>query len=92
MKMSTCIVALLCASPADARVPIHGKGKCDAARVQMFVGALATADVGTTLLRRSRAKVIRWLPPGTMAAMNYRTDRLDLRLDGRNYIVSVACG
>lgn len=92
MKLSAFIITLLCAAIADARVPIHGKGKCDSIRVQMFVGALGTSDVGTAVLRRSRSKVIRWLPPGTMAAQDYRTDRLDVRLDSRNYIVALTCG
>lgn len=75
-----------------ASVPQRGAGRCDASTVKMFVGALGTSDVGKTMLRRAKARSIRWLAPGTMATMDYRTDRLNVRIDGRNYITGVDCG
>lgn len=67
-------------------------GTCDASRVQNFVGALGTADLGQVILPRSRARTLRWLAPGTMATMDYRRDRLNVRVDARNFVMGVDCG
>jgi len=82
-------VALLTACET---IPDASIGKCDATRVQNFVGALAIADVGATLLKRSGARTLRWLAPGSMATMDYRQDRLNLRIDGRNFVTALDCG
>jgi hypothetical protein len=73
-------------------IPDASAGTCDATRVQNFVGALGTADLGTALLKRSGARTLRWLAPSTMATMDYRQDRLNVRVDGRNFVTGVDCG
>ena len=90
MKQWPWLAALLLAECAN--VPVHGAGRCDAAPVSLFVGTLATSEVGNAAIRRSRARLLRWLQPGTMASMDFRQDRLNVRLDARNYITSVDCG
>ena len=40
----------------------------------------------------SGAKVVRVLRPGMMVTMEYRGDRLNLRIDGQGKILSVTCG
>jgi len=82
-------VALLIACQT---IPDASIGKCDATRVQNFVGALATADVGATLLKRSGARTLRWLAPGSMVTKDYRQDRLNVRIDGRNFVTALDCG
>ncbi len=82
-------VALLAGCETTA---VAGTGHCDANKVQNFVGALGTADVGKAIFKRSRAKALRWIAPGTMVAMDYRADRLNLRTDARNFITAVDCG
>ncbi len=76
-----------CETIPDARV-----GTCDAGPVANFVGALATQDVGDALLKRSGARTLRWLAPGSMATMDYRQDRLNVRLDARHFVTGVDCG
>lgn len=73
-------------------IPTAGAGRCNAARVQSFTGALGTADVGQVLLRRSGAKTLRWIQPGMAVTMDYRGDRLNVRVDGRNFVTGVDCG
>lgn len=73
-------------------IPTAGKGTCDATRVQSFVGALGTSDLGQAILKRSRARTVRWLAPGTAATMDYRQDRLNVRVDARNFVTGVDCG
>lgn len=90
--MRTTLLLPLALLTACETVPVAGIGRCDATRVQNFVGALATADVGAILLKRSGARTLRWLAPGSMATMDYRQDRLNLRVDARNFVTGVDCG
>lgn len=82
-------VALLAACET---IPQSGAGRCDAKRVQSFVGVLGTADVGKAIFKRSGAKALRWIPPGTMVTMDYRLDRLNIRTDARNFVTAIDCG
>ena len=90
--MRTTLLLPLALLTSCETIPAAGKGTCDATRVQNFVGALGTADVGQVLLQRSRARALRWLAPGTAATMDYRQDRLNVRVDGRNFVTGVDCG
>lgn len=90
--MRTTLLLPLTLLAACETIPEAGAGKCDATRVQNFVGALGTADLGTVLLKRSGARTIRWLAPGTAATMDYRMDRLNVQVDGRNFVKGVDCG
>ena len=77
---------------ACATVGEYGAGRCDAKRVQTFVGALGTKDLGTAALNRSGAKTMRWIGPGTIVTMDYRSDRLNIRVDPRNFVKALDCG
>ncbi len=90
--MKTTLLLPIALLTACETIPEAGAGNCDAARVQNFVGALGTADLGTVLLKRSGARTIRWLAPGTAATMDYRMDRLNVQVDGRNFVTGVDCG
>lgn len=91
MKYILPLLALATLSACET-IPDAGAGKCDAANVQRFVGALGTRDVSRTLLKRSGAKTLRWLAPGTAATMDFRQDRLNVRVDTRNFITGLDCG
>ncbi|MBW8851903.1 MAG: Elastase inhibitor AFLEI Flags: Precursor [Xanthomonadales bacterium] len=65
---------------------------CDASRAQDFVGRKADADTQQAAMAASGAKVVRVLRPGMMVTMEYRGDRLNLRIDGAGKILSVTCG
>jgi hypothetical protein len=82
-------IALLAACET---IPNSGAGRCDTTRVHSFVGVLGTADVGKAIFKRSGAKQLRWIPPGTMVTMDYRTDRLNIRTDARNFVTAIDCG
>lgn len=91
MKYLIPLLALATLSACET-IPEAGAGKCDAASVQRFVGSLGTREVSRTVLKRSGAKTLRWLAPGTAATMDYRQDRLNVRVDGRNFITALDCG
>jgi hypothetical protein len=57
-----------------------------------FVGRRADAATAAELQRASGARVIRWVQPGMAVTMDYREDRLTVRLDSGNRIVAANCG
>lgn len=57
-----------------------------------FIGREATSALGAELQRASGARVIRWVQPGMMVTMEFREDRLTVRLDERNRVQSASCG
>ena len=84
-----------CASvpPAEAEeVPVRGGGRCDAAKAQGLIGRASSRDLGAEALRLTGARVVRWIPEGGMVTMDYREDRVNLQLDGKDKVVKVACG
>jgi len=87
-------IALICALllAGCATLPTDGGGRCNAGSLRPFIGAIATSDFRRVALRRSGAKTLRWIQPGTAVTMDYRTDRLNVRLDARNFITGVDCG
>jgi hypothetical protein len=87
------LAALLTAGCATAPPAEAGAGgKCDAAKARTLIGRARSAKVGAEALRLSGATALRWIAPGTMVAMDYREDRLNLRVDASGKVVKVDCG
>jgi len=88
--------ALLPLTMACAAVPAEpepGSGnRCDAAPLGNLVGRAATQELGAEALRRSGARTLRWIRPGDIVTMEYREDRLNIRLDSRNNVAGFTCG
>ena len=80
-----------CATAAE-EVPVRGGGACDSTKAQKLVGRARSARLGEEALRLSGATTLRWIPPGGMVTMDYREDRLNLRLDSKNKVVKIGCG
>jgi hypothetical protein len=81
------------AEPAGEPVREFGGGRvCDAAKAQPLVGRHGTSELGAQALRLSGAGTIRWIPPGTAVTMDYRTDRLNIELDGKGRVTGIRCG
>ena len=49
-------------------------------------------EIAAELVAKSRATVLRWAPPGVMLTMDYRSDRLTVRLSADNHILDLNCG
>ena len=81
-----------CATAPAAEAEAGAGGKCDAARAQKLIGRAKSAKVRTEALRLSGAKTMRWISPDAMVTMDYREDRLNLRVDASGKIVKVDCG
>ena len=95
---SVVIAALMlggCATTAEPLIAVHGETPghvCNAAAVANYAGQVATAEVAVALVAKSRAAVLRWAPPGVMLTMDYRSDRLTVRLSADNHILALNCG
>ena len=81
-------------STAPAQVPPTGPSSatCTNESLGAFAGQPATSEVGARMLAASGARVIRWVGIGMAVTMDYREDRLTVRLDAGNRIISASCG
>ena len=88
--------ALLAAcATAPAEPVVHGETPghiCDAAGTDRFIGQAGTSESGAAILRATNAAVLRWAPPGYMMTMDFRTDRVTVRLDESRKITKISCG
>ena len=90
--LASCATA---APPPTPEIPVRGSTGgfiCRQQSFEQFIGQVATSAVGAELLRASGARVIRWVQPGMMVTMEYREDRLTVRLAENNRIVTASCG
>lgn len=65
---------------------------CNAAAAQTMIGQTASQALGTDAVRVTRARTMRWITPDGAYTMDYRTDRLNIHVDGRNRITRIVCG
>ena len=86
--------ALLPCACAPAQIPPAElpSRTCSNETLGSFVGQPATSEVGARMLAASGARVIRWVGVGMAVTMDYRMDRLTVRLDSGNRITSASCG
>ncbi len=68
------------------------EGNCDAAAAQRFVGQKAEEANVKAAVAASGAKTARVIKPDTMVTMDYRGDRLNIRVDDAGKIIAVTCG
>ncbi len=85
-----------CAAAApQPEIPVRGATPgftCRSQGLERFVGRAATAELGAEMRRASGAKTVRWVPPGSMITMEYREDRLTVRVDAGNRVIAANCG
>lgn len=66
--------------------------ECRQGDYAQFVGRTRSEALEAELREASGARVIRWVPPGMMVTMDYRMDRMTVRLDAQNRIIAANCG
>lgn len=64
---------------------------CDAAKPGVLVGRTADAATQAEARRLSGAKTIRVLAPDSLATMDFRNDRLNIKTDAGGKIMSFDC-
>lgn len=65
---------------------------CDAEAAQRFVGRHADEDTVRAAVSASGAKAVRVIKPDMMVTMDYRGDRLNVRVDAAGKIIDINCG
>lgn len=65
---------------------------CSPEAVASLVGRTWSDSLRPQALRLSRARAARVTRPGDMVTMDYRSDRLNVHLDGRGRVVRFDCG
>jgi Peptidase inhibitor I78 family len=86
-------LALAACSTASAEGPEPlPAGTCHGDGLEVFIGQDATSDTGAALVRHSGARVLRWVPKGSMITMDFSADRLTVHLDANNKIEKLNCG
>ena len=73
--------------------PEPGHNACNADKVEPWIGKKATQAVRAQVAEATGAKTIRWLYPDSVVTQDYRSDRLNVRMDkGTDVIRSASCG
>ena len=72
--------------------PGLGEESCDAEAAQRFVGQKADETTVKAAVAASGAKSARVIKPDTMVTMDFRGDRVNIRVDDAGKIIAVTCG
>ena len=82
------------AQPAESPETATGgpERACDASKAQSLLGRSESPATEAEAKRLSGAGIVRWIPEGGMVTMDYREDRLNLRLDAAGKIIGIDCG
>jgi hypothetical protein len=94
MRSASLPIAALVASCTTAPVvagetPGHA---CIAEGTDHFIGQPGTSDIGAAIMQATHAAVLRWAPPGYMLTMDFRADRVTVRLGPDRKITAINCG
>ncbi|HEU0044740.1 I78 family peptidase inhibitor [Sphingomonas sp.] len=83
---------VLAAMPQEEVGPQEDAGVCAAGQAEVLVGERYRRGVPTRAKRLSGARTVRVMWPGQMVTMDFREDRINVRVDYRRRIVAVRCG
>ena|SRR6476659_5692537 len=93
LVMASAMVAGCATAQSDP--PVRGETpghECQESGSNKFIGRPGTSEVGAEILRTTRAAVLRWAPPGAALTMDYRSDRVTVRLGRDSTIIGLSCG
>ena len=82
------ILALLMA----AQLPRDDARECRAGPAEVLVGERYHRHVPKRARELSGARTVRVIFPGDMMTMDYRVDRVNIRVDHRRTITAIRCG
>ena len=98
MKRAVAVAAVAlgaCTAAPVALPPQHravDARTCDAHGLDAYVGQRASAALGATLMDRSGAQTLRWVPPGSAVTMDFSPQRLTVSYDEAMRITRLSCG
>lgn len=80
-------------APTNPKPEVAGVGShCRADTLTALSGQMASQEVIDRAVRDAGARTLRVVKPGMAVTMDYREDRVTLRVDEQNKIVSASCG
>ena len=79
-------------TPPPEPTPPPPDHACNAAPAQSLIGRSASPALADEARRLSGARVWRWLRPGQIVTMEFRADRLNIRLDAQDRVEGLSCG
>jgi hypothetical protein len=83
------LLLLAACSTTKAAMPARA---CSPGASKSFVGQPGTSETGAAILRATHSAVIRWAPPGGVLTMDFRIDRVTVRLGPDGKITGINCG
>lgn len=86
--LSPLLLLASCAT-TQARMPPRA---CDLGASKGFIGQAGTSESGAEILRATHSNVLRWALPGAALTMDFRIDRVTVRLGPDSKITGIACG
>lgn len=92
--LSACANPVREAPQTSEVVPIEtaGGSVCAAESAQYAIGQKTSVELGSKLVAQSGSATLRWLPPHSMATMDYRPDRLNVHYNDDMIITRINCG
>lgn len=79
----------------EDNIPVRGEtpGRvCTTDRLARYVGKTATTAMGSDILRDANAANLRWVRSGDAVTMDYRRDRINVKLDNAIVVTGFSCG
>jgi hypothetical protein len=81
-----------CTAPPQSTPPPPEHAACNVAAAQGLIGRRNSPALAQEAQRRTGAGAVRVLRPGQMVTMEYRADRLNIRVDTQGKVLAVSCG
>ena len=91
-EASRLALALCLASTCLPLRPGEARADCDAGKARSAVGRPYTDAAAEKARVAAGASTVRKMEPGRAYTMEFRPDRLTLRVDARGIVTSAACG
>ena len=89
LPLAACTIAT---SNATADNPPAPPAACRNEVLAQFTGQPASQDLGERMLRASGARILRWVPKGSVVTMEFSPERVTILLDGSNRVERASCG
>ena len=91
--MASALLATACTTmPGEPVIVPAPTGECKAEAAQVLVGRQATTELGAEAQRLTGGRGIRWIQPGQAVTMDFRPDRINIKLDAQNRVTGITCG
>ena len=81
-----------CSTTAAAVHDVTPGHVCETDGTEHFIGRAGTTETGTAIMQATHATVLRWAPPGYMLTMDFRADRVTVRLGPDGKVTAINCG